>query len=148
MTKSNLCLLNIYCACIKPLIFVLNWCIHLFYTKKKKKCFIWQFLSCPLILTQHTFYISHWRNVKCLVLDVFIWYCLKAHLSFLFLPSLPSLRVSKTMSIARDESILQTWLWTTNSKLNLFQNRLPKCFEIIAEWTSRSSHPWALISLR
>lgn len=101
------------------------------------------FLPSPFIFTQYTFLFSNWRNVKCPVLNWFIYYSLETHWTvFSFL--LP--RVSKTMFIARGESILLTWLWTTNSKLEFFQKK--KCSEITAEWTVRSSPSWARIRLR
>lgn len=96
-----------------------------------------RFLPCRLILTQHTFLFPSWRNFKCLASNLI--YLLQLGKLFNFVSLLPSTRVSKTMSIARGESILQTWLWTTNSKLNFFQNKPSGCCEIIAEWTGRSS---------
>lgn len=105
MTKSNLCLLNIYCACIKPLIFALNWCIHLFYSKKKKK-----FQMTVLVLSPHSYtaYFLYFPLKKCQMSCFKCIYLVLLESSFKF--SFSSLRVSKTMSIARDESILQTWL--------------------------------------
>lgn len=103
------------------------------------------FLPSHFILTHHTFLFSNWRNVKCPVLNWFIYYGLETHWTvFSFLPT----RVSKTMFIARGESILQTWLWTTNSKLEFFQKKPSGCFEITAEWTVRSSPSWAQMRLR
>lgn len=103
------------------------------------------FLSLPFILTHHTFLLPNWRNVKCPVLNWFTYYGLETHWTvFSFLPT----RVSKTMFIARGESILQTWLWTTNSKLEFFQKKPSGCFEITAEWAVRSSPSWAQLRLR